>query len=219
MREQKDIKGILAKRSVMTFFSDPASQYSHRVRVVLAEKGVTVDLIDIDPADYPADLAEINPYCSLPTLVDRDLVLFESKIMMEYLDERFPHPPLMPVYPVARAESRQFMYRVERDWCARVDVIGNPALADKTVSKARRELLDELISVGPLFAEKPFFMSEEFSLVDCCLSALLWRLPALGVQLPNNRQTKPLHDYMGRMFARESFRDSLSLTEKELRRR
>ncbi|MBK6288662.1 MAG: glutathione S-transferase N-terminal domain-containing protein [Gammaproteobacteria bacterium] len=219
MRERKDIKGVLAKRSVMTFFSDPSSQHSHRVRVVLAEKGVTVDLIEIDPREYPAELAEINPYCNLPTLVDRDLVLFESKIMMEYLDERFPHPPLMPVYPVARGECRQYMYRIERDWCARADFIADPGSNDKAVVNARRELLDEFISIAPLFGDKPFFMSEEFSLVDCCLAAMLWRLPLLGIQLPNSKQTKPLHDYMSRMFARESFRASLSDAEKDLRRR
>ena len=219
MRERRDIKGVLAKRSVMTFFSDPSSQHSHRVRVVLAEKGVTVDLIDIDPREYPAELAEINPYCNLPTLVDRELVLFESKIMMEYLDERFPHPPLMPVYPVTRSESRQYMYRIERDWCARADLISDPGRNEKIVTRARQELLDELVSVAPVFADKPFFMNDEFSLVDCCLAALLWRLPLLGIQLPNTRQVKPLHDYMSRVFARESFRISLSDAEKDLRRR
>lgn len=219
MRETRDIKGILAKRSVMTFFSDARSHYSHRVRIVLAEKGVTVDVIDIDAAAYPRELAEINPYASLPTLVDRDLVLYESKVMMEYLDERFPHPPLMPVYPVARGESRQFMYRIERDWCTRVDVIENPKSSEKATAKARQELRDELISVAPVFSEKSFFMNDEFSLVDCCLSAILWRLPVLGLQIPNTRQTKPLHEYMRRVFARESFRASLSETEKEMRRR
>jgi RNA polymerase-associated protein len=219
MRERKDIRAILAKRSLMTVFSDAGSQYSHRVRIVLAEKGVSVELIEIDPRDYPAELAEINPYCNLPVLVDRELVLFESKVLMEYLDERFPHPPLMPVYPVARAESRQFMYRIERDWCARADVIDNPRSTEKAIAKARQDLRDELVSVAPVFGDKPFFLNEEFSLVDCCLAALLWRLPLLGIPLPATRQTKPLHDYMGRMFSRQSFRDGLSLQEKEMRRR
>lgn len=219
MRERKDIRAILAKRSLMTVFSDAGSQYSHRVRIVLAEKGVSVELIEIDPRDYPVELAEINPYCSLPVLVDRELVLYESKVLMEYLDERFPHPPLMPVYPVARAESRQFMYRIERDWCARADVIDNPRSTERAVAKARQDLRDELGSVAPVFGGKPFFLNEEFSLVDCCLAALLWRLPVLGITLPATRQTKPLHDYMGRMFSRQSFRDGLSLQEKEMRRR
>jgi stringent starvation protein A len=219
MRERKDIRAILAKRSLMTVFSDAGSQYSHRVRIVLAEKGVSVELIEIDPRDYPVELAEINPYCNLPVLVDRELVLYESKVLMEYLDERFPHPPLMPVYPVARAESRQFMYRIERDWCARADVIDNPRSTEKAIAKARQDLRDELVSVAPVFGDKPFFLNEEFSLVDCCLAALLWRLPVLGIPLPATRQTKPLHDYMGRMFSRQSFRDGLSLQEKEMRRR
>ena len=106
--------GVMAKRSSMTFYSDGTGQYSHRVRIVLAEKGVSVDVLDVNPANKPEDLAGINPYNSLPTLVDRDLVLYESGIMMEYLDERFPHPPLLPVYPVARAQSRLLMHRIER---------------------------------------------------------------------------------------------------------
>ena len=193
--------------------------YSHRVRIVLAEKGVSAEVIDVDGRDYPPALAEINPYSSLPTLVDRDLVLYQPGIMMEYLDERFPHPPLLPVYPVARGECRQLMYRIERDWSSRVDVIESRASLPQAVATARREVGDELIAVAPVFAEKPFFMSEEFSLADCCLCAILWRLPALGIALPNTRQTRPLHDYMTRMFARDAFRASLSGTEKEIRRR
>src|SRR5688572_16289149 len=120
---------VVARRSSMTFYSDGASHYSHRVRIVLAEKGVTVDVVDVDNSNWPHDLGDLNPYNSLPTLVDRDLVLYESKIMMEYLDERFPHPPLLPVYPVARGESRQLMYRIERDWCVLVDALGTGAPA------------------------------------------------------------------------------------------
>lgn len=118
--------GVVAKRSSMTFFSDGSSHYSHRVRIVLAEKGVTVDIVDVDVENKPAELADLNPYNALPTLLDRDLVLYESKVMMEYLDERFPHPPLLPVYPVARGQSRLWMYRIERDWCRLVDTIENP---------------------------------------------------------------------------------------------
>jgi stringent starvation protein A len=219
MRAGRDIRAVLARRPVMTLFSDALSHYSHRVRIVLAEKGVTADVIDVDGRDYPPALAEINPYSSLPTLVDRELVLYQHGIMMEYLDERFPHPPLLPVYPVARGECRQLMYRIERDWSSRVDLIESPAGTPLAVATARREFADELIAVAPVFAEKPYFMSEEFSLVDCCLCAILWRLPALGVELPNTRHTRALHDYMTRMFAREAFRESLSEAEKEIRRR
>ena len=115
--------GVVAKRSSMTYFSDGRDHYSHRVRIVLAEKGVSVEIIDVDPKNKPEELAELNPYNNLPTLVDRDLALYETKVMMEYLDERFPHPPLLPVYPVARAQSRLWMHRIEQDWCPMIETI------------------------------------------------------------------------------------------------
>lgn len=207
--------GVVAKRSSMTFFSDGQSHYSHRVRIVLAEKGVTVDIVETEGAGLPDDLKQLNPYDSLPTLVDRDLVLFESKIMMEYLDERFPHPPLLPVYPVARGESRLYIYRIERDWCGLVDTIESGKV--KEVDKARKELKEGLLSVAPIFAEKPYFMSDEFTLVDCCMAPILWRLPHLGIDIPKTKQAKPLHEYMERIFERESFQASLSEKEREMR--
>lgn len=207
--------GVVTKRSSMTFFSDGQSHYSHRVRIVLAEKGVAVDIIDVDPDNRPAELSDHNPYNDLPTLVDRDLVLYESDIMMEYLDERFPHPPLLPVYPVARAQSRLMMYRIKKDWSRLVDAI----LKDPAAGSAdayRKELKESLISTSPIFAEKPYFMSDEFTIVDCCVSALLWRLPVLGIEL-NDAQAKPILKYMERMFERESFKASLSEVESEMR--
>ena len=113
----------VTKRSSMTLFSDARDHYSHRVRMVLAEKGVTVDIVDVDPGKKPEDLAEINPYNSLPTLLDRDLVLYEANVIMEYLDERFPHPPLLPVYPVQRALSRLWITRVEKEWSQKLDIL------------------------------------------------------------------------------------------------
>ncbi|QIB67712.1 glutathione S-transferase N-terminal domain-containing protein [Kineobactrum salinum] len=208
--------GVVAKRSSMTFFSDSTSQYSHRVRIVLAEKGVTVDMIEADSAHPPAELADLNPYNSLPTLVDRDLVLYESKVMMEYLDERFPHPPLLPVYPVARAESRLYIHRIEKDWCTLVDSILH-SRSDNVISKATKELREGIVGIAPIFGEKPFFMSEEFTLVDCCLAPVLWRLPALGVDIRPGKQTKPLLAYMDSLFNRESFQESLSEQEREMR--
>ena len=200
----------------MTFFSDSTSQYSHRVRIVLAEKGVTVEMIESDSAHPPAELADLNPYNSLPTLVDRDLVLYESKVMMEYLDERFPHPPLLPVYPVARAESRLYIHRIEKDWCSLVDSILH-SRSDNVVSKATKELREGIVGIAPIFAEKPFFMSEEFTLVDCCLAPILWRLPALGIDVRPGKQSKPLLAYMDTLFNRESFQESLSEQEREMR--
>ena len=200
----------------MTFFSDPSSHYSHRVRIVLAEKGVTVDLIETDSAHPPAELSEVNPYNSLPTLVDRELVLYESKVMMEYLDERFPHPPLLPVYPVARAESRLFIHRIEKDWCTLVDSIQH-SRSDNVVTKAQKELREGLMAISPIFTEKPFFMSEEFTLVDCCIAPILWRLPSLGVDIRASKQSKPLLAYMDSLFNREAFQESLSEQEREMR--
>ncbi|ARN74875.1 glutathione S-transferase N-terminal domain-containing protein [Oceanicoccus sagamiensis] len=209
--------GVVAKRSSMTFFSDANSHYSHRVRIVLAEKGVTVDVIEADADNIPAELTDMNPYNSLPTLLDRDLVLYESKVMMEYLDERFPHPPLLPVYPVARGASRQYIYRIERDWCVLVDSLVEGTANAKTLEKQRKELKESLMAIAPIFTEKPYFMNEEFTLVDCCLAPILWRLPALGIEMPNNKQTKPLLAYMDSLFERESFQASLSEMEKEMR--
>ncbi|TDG14751.1 stringent starvation protein A [Seongchinamella unica] len=208
--------GVVAKRSSMIFFSDPTSHYSHRVRIVLAEKGVTVDLIEADSAHPPEELSELNPYNSLPTLVDRDLVLYESKVMMEYLDERFPHPPLLPVYPVARAESRLLIHRIEKDWCSLVDSILTTR-SDNVIKKASKELKEGITAIAPIFAEKPFFMSEEFTLVDCCIAPILWRLPSLGIDIRSSKQTKPLLAYMDTLFARESFQESLSEQEREMR--
>ncbi len=216
MKHSDDTQGVVSKRSSMTLFSDSNSHYSHRVRIVLAEKGVTVDLIESDSGNMPAELGDLNPYNSMPTLVDRDLVLYESKVMMEYLDERFPHPPLLPVYPVARAESRLFMYRIERDWCVLVDAIEN-SRSDNVVAKSAKELRESLLAIAPIFEEKPYFMSEEFTLVDCCVAPILWRLPALGVDMRPSKQSKPLLGYMERLFTRESFQESLSIQEREIR--
>ncbi|TNC79871.1 MAG: stringent starvation protein A [Oleiphilus sp.] len=207
--------GVVTKRSSMTFFSDGRSHYSHRVRIVLAEKGVAVDIIDVDPDNKPEELADHNPYNDLPTLVDRDLVLYEPDIMMEYLDERFPHPPLLPVYPVARAQSRLMMYRIRKDWCGLADtILDDPDSAG--AEKARKELKESLIATAPVFAEKPYFMSEEFTIVDCCVAALLWRLPVMGIEL-NVAAAKPIQKYMERIFESESFKASLSEVESEMR--
>jgi RNA polymerase-associated protein len=200
----------------MTFYSDGADHYSHRVRIVLAEKGVSVEVVNVTAANRPDDLADLNPYNSLPTLVDRELSLFETKVMMEYLDERFPHPPLLPVYPVARAQNRLLAYRIERDWCPHVDLLLSGKAKETAVAKARKELSDSLITIAPIFGEKPYFMSDEFSLVDCIAAPIFWRLPVLGISLPE-KQCKNMLRYMDRIFARESFQISLSEAERDMR--
>lgn len=207
---------IVARRSTMTLFSDAACQYSHRVRMVLAEKGVAVEIEEVVPGLVLEELAELNPYGTTPTLADRDLALYDTMVMMEYLDERFPHPPLLPVYPVARAHSRQYMHRIERDWCAVAEEVLRGADI-KRAERLRQELRDSLLGVAAVFADKPFFMSDEFTLVDCCMAPLLWRLDVLGVKLPNVRQAKPLVSYMQRLFDRPAFRASLTDTERSMR--
>jgi stringent starvation protein A len=206
---------LITKRSSMTLFSDARDHYSHRVRMVLAEKGVTCDVVDVDPTNKPEDLAEINPYNSLPTLLDRDLVLYEANVIMEYLDERFPHPPLLPVYPVQRALSRLWITRVEREWSGRLDILMAGKGRETVIAKARKELRESITAVAPIFAEKPFFMNDEFTLVDCCVAPILWRLKLVDIVLPE-RTTRPLQKYMQSIFSRESFRQSLTEAELEM---
>jgi RNA polymerase-associated protein len=184
--------------------------------LVLAEKGVAVEIMDVEPGNMPEDLAQLNPYNSLPTLVDRELVLYESQVIMEYLDERFPHPPLLPVYPVARAQSRLYMYRIQKDWCGYVDTIVAGRSKDTVIDKARKELRESLVAIAPVFADKPYFMNEEFTLVDCCVGPILWRLPVLGIELPS-KHGKPIMNYMDNLFNRESFQASLSEAELDMR--
>jgi RNA polymerase-associated protein len=202
---------IVTKRTVMTLYTDQSDVYSHQVRIVLAEKGVNVDIVSVDPKNPSEDLLNLNPYGTVPTLLDRDLVLFESRIIMEYLDERFPHPPLLPVYPVARAESRKMMYRIEHDWYQLMEAIN----LSQNIEQAQADLKDSLMSLEPVFLDKPYFLSDEFSLLDCTMAPLLWRLPVLGIEIPAS--CKGLNAYMQRLFQRESFKTSLTETEKQMR--
>ncbi|ASG66554.1 stringent starvation protein SspA [Idiomarina piscisalsi] len=200
------------KRSVMTLYSGKDDLKSHQVRLVLAEKGVGVEITFVTEDYTPEDLLQLNPYPeAAPTLVDRDLVLYNAQIIMEYLDERFPHPPLMPVYPVARGTSRLMMYRIERDWYSLADKIADGD------AQAKQELKEGILSLAPVFADAPYFMSEEFSLVDCYLAPLLWRLPAYGIEL-EGQGAKEIKQYMVRLFERKTFQDSLTEAERELAR-
>lgn len=200
------------KRSIMTLFSDTLDIYSHQVRIVLAEKGVGVEINYVDPNNLPEDLIDLNPYSTVPTLVDRELVLYESHIIMEYLDERFPHPPLMPVYPVSRGQSRLMMHRLKQDWYSIAHRIMNN---EGDLETQRNELREQILALAPLFAEQPYFMSEEFSLVDCYLAPLLWRLPALQIEL-NGNGSREVKNYMNRVFERASFKASLTDQEREI---
>jgi RNA polymerase-associated protein len=182
---------------------------------VLSEKDINVEIHYVEPDQLPEDLTDLNPYGSILTLIDRDLVLYDAQIIMEYLDERFPHPPLMPVDPVSRATNRQLRYRVRRDLYDVYEAMesGNEIAA----ASAKKTLRDNLTAIAPAFTQHPFFMSEDFSLVDCYLVPLLWRLDTIGVKLP--AQAKPLTKYAERLFARDGFQSSLSPAEREIRDR
>lgn len=194
------------KRSIMTLFSDKSDIYSHQVRIVLAEKGVPYETENVESGVINEDLMELNPYGTLPTLVDRELVVFNSRIIMEYLDERFPHPPLMPVYPVARAKSRLLMQRIEQDWYPLLFTAEKGEGAES--KQALKQLKEQILAVAPIFSQDPYFMSEEFSLVDCYLVPLLWRLQLLGVEFTGTG-SKAIKAYMTKTFSRNSFLHSL----------
>ncbi|EKE85355.1 stringent starvation protein SspA [Idiomarina xiamenensis] len=203
------------KRSVMTLYAGKDDLASHQVRIVLAEKGVGVEINYVDSDNKPEDLMQLNPYPeTMPTLVDRELVLYNGHIIMEYLDERFPHPPLMPVYPVARGTSRLMMYRIERDWYSLAQRITE---GGSGAEQARQELKEGLLALAPVFADAPYFMSEEFSLVDCYLAPLLWRLPAYGIDLQGSG-AKEIKSYMLRLFERDAFQQSLTDVERDMAR-
>jgi len=204
----------VVRRSVMTLFSAPTDPWSHRARFVLAEKGIAIDLVDVDMARLPEDLLDLNPYQSVPTLVDRDLVLYDSRVIIEYLDERFPHPPLMPIDPVTRAQFRVALYRVERDWYALAHDI-EQGVNSATAAHSRKILGEAISASAEVFKAKPFFLSDEFSLVDASIAPILWRLPFYGIDLP--AQAQPIVKYMNAIFARSTFRASLTGAEREMR--
>jgi len=206
---------ITNKRSVMTLYSGAQDIYSHKVRIVLAEKGVSYDVINIEARGKPEDLLELNPYGNVPTLVDRELALYESNIITEYLDERFPHPPLMPVYPVARAKARLIIYRFDREWAPLIKKLESGKAADlKAIAKELAGYITQLI---PVFNSSPYFMGDEFTLVDCCIAPVLWRLPIWGITFTPS-ETKIINKYAERVFQRDSFQASLTETEQELRK-
>ena len=204
----------MARRAVMTLFSAPADPWSHRTRLVLAEKGIAIDVVNADAGKLPEDLLDLNPYHSLPTLVDRDLVLYDSRVIIDYLDERFPHPPLMPIDPVTRAQFRVALYRVERDWYG----MANDIQADphgKTAAQSRKVLGEAIAASAEVFKAKPFFLSDEFSLVDASIAPILWRLRHYGIELPP--QAAPIVKYMNTVFSRPAFRVSLTEVERSMR--
>ena len=199
-------------RTILTLYSASDDVHCHRVRLVLAAKGVVYDLETVNPKSPPEDLLDLNPYNTVPTLVDRDLVLYDTGVICEYLDERYPHPPLMPVDPLSRARLRLASVRIERDWLPFVTQIqagGRPA------ETARKRLREALLASLPLFKAAKFFLNPELSLADCALAPLIWRLPSLGVALP--REAHIIIDYGERIFRNPGFTRSLTPDEKLLR--
>lgn len=197
----------------MMLFSVPSSPHSHRVRIVLAEKDISVEIEDIDPDDKPEDLLHINPYNSVPTLVDRDLVLYDSRVIAEYLDERFPHPPLMPVDPVSRARARLALHRVEKDWYSLLDDLEGGDDARREV--AAKQMRESLTASADVFAHKPFFLSDEYTLVDASIAPVLWRLLEWGIELPP--EAASVERYAQSIFERDGFQLSLSEAERDMR--
>src|SRR3990167_10947645 len=206
---------ITNKRSVMTLYSGATDLHSHRVRIVLAEKGVPYEVINVESRVKPEDLLELNPYGSIPTLVDRELALYESSIITEYLDERFPHPPLMPVYPVARAKARLIIHRFDREWSPLIRKLETGKLADTRV--AAKELGGYLAQLVPIFQSQNYFLGDEFTLVDCCIAPVLWRMPIWGITL-SPVDMKSINKYAERVFSRDSFQASLTELEQEQRK-
>jgi RNA polymerase-associated protein len=181
---------------------------------VLAEKNINIDIASVDGPELPEDLMDLNPYHTMPTLVDRDLVLYDSRVIIEYLDERFPHPPLMPVDPVTRAQFRLALFRIETDWyqlAEQYEIDGERKLS----SKSRKMLRESIMASVDLFAAKQFFLSDEFSLVDCSIAPILWRLPVYGIELGSHAEA--IEAYMKRVFERRSFQESLTELEQEMR--
>lgn len=204
----------VTKRSVMVLFSDSRSPSCHRIRLVAKEKDIPMEVIEVDADNLPEDLLELNPYATLPTLVDRDLVLYDPQVIIEYLDERFPHPPLMSVDPISKARSRQMLRQIETEWYPLIKTI-NYSDDEDAVKTARRDLQERLIQLIPVFDHKAYFMSDDYSLVDISMAVLLWRLPSLGVVLP--KSAKPINDYADKVLGREMFAESMSDDEIDMR--
>jgi stringent starvation protein A len=199
-------------RNALTLYTTADDIQCHRARLVLAAKGVSYERVLVDPSRPPEDLIDLNPYASTPTLIDRELTLFDTAVVCEYIDERYPHPPLMPIDPQSRARLRVAAVRFEKDWLPEVDTIragGRPADA------ARKRLREQLLSTVPLFKASKFFLNPEMSLADCLVAPVIWRLPWLEVDL--GREGKPIIDYGERLFHSQGFARSMTEQEKAMR--
>jgi RNA polymerase-associated protein len=199
---------------MMTLYSGTTDPYSHRCRIVLFEKGMDFQVIDVDLANKPEDLAIINPHNEVPVLVERDLVLQQANIINEYIDERFPHPQLMPADPVMRARARLFLHNFEEQLFSHIADLesGNQKAADK----ARATIRDNLTQIVPLFSKQQYILGDEFSMLDVALAPLLWRLGHYGIELP--KQAAPLLKYAERIFSRPAYIEAMTPSEKAMRK-
>jgi RNA polymerase-associated protein len=199
---------------MMILYSGTACPFSHRCRIVLFEKGMDFEIRDVDLHDKPDDIAVMNPYSQVPILVERDLTLYESNIINEYIDERFPHPQLMPADPVMRARARLFLYNFEHDLFSHVGDLehGTPKVAEK----ARTIVRDNLTQIAPIFAKQKHMLGEDYSMLDVAIAPLLWRLEHYGIQLP--KQGLPILKYAERLFSRPAFIEALTPVEKAMRK-
>jgi RNA polymerase-associated protein len=199
---------------MMTLYSGTTCPFSQRCRIVLYEKGMDFQIVDVDLYNKPEDIAVMNPYNRVPILVERDLQLYESNIINEYIDERFPHPQLMPADPVMRARARLFLYRFEVELFSQIDVV--EGTSQKNAEKARGIIRESLVQMAPVFAKQKFMLGEEFSMLDVAIAPLLWRLDHYQIALP--RPAAPLLKYAERLFSRQAFIDSMTPSEKAMRK-
>ena len=205
---------VANRRSMMELYSGNTCIRSHQVRFVLAEKGILTEITNVDGSVVPEDLMALNPYVSLPTLIDRELILYDSRVIVEYLDERYPHPPLMPVSPVERAKLRLGLATIERDFvepAVALDLV----LGTRVENAHRKKLKSLLTSSADLFGIQRFFLSDDFTIVDCVIAPILWRLNLFGIELPGNQ--KSIDAYMERIFSRVAFKESMTEDEEEMR--
>lgn len=199
---------------MMRLYSGTVDPYSHRCRIVLFEKGMDFEVIDVDLTNKTEDLAILNPYGEVPVLVERDLVLSEANIINEYIDERFPHPQLMPADPVMRARARLFLYNFEKDLFSHIKYIESSD--EETADKARKVVRDNLTQLVPIFGKQSYLMGDEYSMLDVAITPLLWRLGHYGIELPN--QAAPLLKYAERLFSRPMYAEAMTPSEKAMRK-
>jgi RNA polymerase-associated protein len=198
---------------MMNLYSGTTCPFSHRCRIVLYEKGMDFQVVDVDIFNKPEELAAVNPYHRVPVLVERDLELYEPNIINEYIDERFPHPQLMPPDPIMRARARQLLSSMEREIFCYIDPLEKSL---KTTARARENIRDRLSELAPIFSKQKFMLGDDFSMLDVAIAPLLWRLDHYGIELP--KTAAPLMKYAERIFSRQGFIDALTPSEKAMRR-